>query len=62
MIDYINDMVVTEDDPEERVELQAYLSKEFGMKDRGPFMYFLGMKVYRLSKGIVLDSYLSASM
>lgn len=53
MIDYINDMLVTEDDPEERVELQAYLSKEFGMKDRGTFMYFLGMKVYRLSKGLI---------
>ena len=42
---YVDDMVVTGNDPEERKALQNYLSKEFEMKDLGDLKYFLGIKV-----------------
>ena len=35
LIVYMDDMVVTINDPEERKALQNYLSKEFEMKDQG---------------------------
>jgi hypothetical protein len=45
LIIYVDDMVVTGNDPEERKALQNYLSKEFEMKDLGDLKYFLGIKV-----------------
>ena len=44
LIVYVDDMVVTENDPEERKTLQNYLSREFEMKDLGHLKYFLGLK------------------
>ncbi|RVW13485.1 Retrovirus-related Pol polyprotein from transposon RE1 [Vitis vinifera] len=41
LIVYVDDMVVTGNDPEERKALQNYLSREFEMKDLGPLKYFL---------------------
>ncbi|RVW42615.1 Retrovirus-related Pol polyprotein from transposon TNT 1-94 [Vitis vinifera] len=55
LIVYVDDMVVTGNDPEERKALQNYLSKEFEMKDLGPLKYFLGIEVSRSSEGIFLS-------
>jgi hypothetical protein len=55
LIVYVDDMVVTGNDDEERKALQSYLSKEFEMKDLGPLKYFLGIEVSRSSKGIFLS-------
>jgi hypothetical protein len=52
---YVDDMVVTGNDPEERKALQNYLSKEFEMKDLGDLKYFLGIEVSRSNKGIFLS-------
>jgi hypothetical protein len=54
LIVYVDDMVVTGNDPVERKALQSYLSKEFEMKDLGPLKYFLGIEVSRSNKGIFL--------
>ncbi|RVX19140.1 Retrovirus-related Pol polyprotein from transposon RE1 [Vitis vinifera] len=44
LIVYVDDMVVTGNDPEERKALQNYLSREFEMKDLGPLKYFIGIE------------------
>ncbi|KAK3038643.1 hypothetical protein RJ639_027306 [Escallonia herrerae] len=55
LIVYVDDMVVTENDPEEREALQGHLSREFKMKDLGSLKYFLGIEVSRSKKGIFLS-------
>ncbi|WJZ86543.1 hypothetical protein VitviT2T_005990 [Vitis vinifera] len=55
LIVYVDDMVVTGNDPEERKALQNYLSREFEMKYLGPLKYFLGIEVSRSSEGIFLS-------
>jgi len=55
VIVYVDDMVVMGNDPEERKNLQNYLSKEFKMKDFGPLKYFIGIEVSRSRKGIFLS-------
>ena len=55
LIVYVDDMVVTGNDPDERKALQSYLSSEFEMKDLGHLKYFLGIKVSRSDKGIFLS-------
>nr|CAN68502.1 hypothetical protein VITISV_015736 [Vitis vinifera] len=55
LIIYVDDMVVTGNDPEERKALQNYLFREFEMKDLGPLKYFLGIEVSRSSEGIFLS-------
>ncbi|RVW25420.1 Retrovirus-related Pol polyprotein from transposon RE1 [Vitis vinifera] len=50
LIVYVDDMVVTGNDPEERKALQNYLSREFEMKDLGHLKYFLGIEVSRSRK------------
>lgn len=55
LIVYVDDMIVTENDPEEMKALMKYLSKEFEMKDLDPLKYFLGIEVSRSNKGIFLS-------
>ncbi|PRQ35290.1 putative RNA-directed DNA polymerase [Rosa chinensis] len=55
LIVYVDDMIVTGDDPKEMNELQKYMSKEFEMKDLGQLKYFLGIEVARSKKGILLS-------
>ncbi|RVW29870.1 Retrovirus-related Pol polyprotein from transposon RE1 [Vitis vinifera] len=55
LIVYVDDMVVTGNDPEERKALQNYLFREFKMKDLGHLKYFLGIEVSRSSEGIFLS-------
>ena len=52
---YVDDMVVTENDPDERKALQSYLSSEFEIKDLGHLKYFLGIEVSRSDKEIFLS-------
>ncbi|WJZ98413.1 hypothetical protein VitviT2T_016938 [Vitis vinifera] len=55
LIVYVDDIVVTGNDPEERKALQNYLSREFEMKDLSPLKYFLGIEVSQSSEGIFLS-------
>jgi hypothetical protein len=55
LIVYVDDMVVTENDPEEKAALQRHLASEFEMKDLGALKYFLGIKVARSKQGIFLS-------
>ncbi|KAM2739807.1 hypothetical protein EV2_033888 [Malus domestica] len=47
LIIYVDDMVVTGDDPVEQAALKKYLSTEFEMKDLGSLKYFLGRRANR---------------
>ena len=55
LIVYVDDMIVTGNDPEERKALQNYLFKEFEMKDLGSLKYFLKIDVSRSSEGSFLS-------
>ena len=55
LIVYVDDMIVTGNDLEERKTLQTYLSKEFEMKDLGSLKYFLGIEVSRSTERIFLS-------
>ena len=55
LIVYVDDMVVTGNDPDERAALQKYLSTKFEMKNLGSLEYFLGIEVTRSKSGIFLS-------
>ena len=55
LIVYVDDMVVIENDLEEKKALQNYLSREFEMKYLGLLKYFLGIEVSRSSERIFLS-------
>ena len=55
LIVYVDDMVVTRNDVEERKALRDYLCGEFEMKDPGPLKYFLRIEVSRSNVGILLS-------
>jgi hypothetical protein len=42
---YIDDMIITGDDPEYIVFVKARLSDKFLMSDLGPLWYFLGIEI-----------------
>ena len=56
LIVYVDDMVVTGNDPDEKKALQSYLSSEFEMKELDHLKYFLGIEVSRSDKGNFLVS------
>jgi hypothetical protein len=55
LIVYVDDMIVTGNDPAEKKRLQQHLAREFEMKDLGELKYFLGIEVSRSKKGIFLS-------
>jgi len=55
LIVYVDDMIVTENNPEEQKALQNRLAQEFEMKSLGHLKYFLGIEVSRLKEGIFLS-------
>ena len=55
LIVYVDDMVVTGNDPVEKAALQHHLASEFEMKDLGALKYFLGIEVARSEQGIFLS-------
>ena len=52
---YVDDIIITGDDDVEILRLKKNLSKEFEVKDLGQLRYFLGIKIARSPKGIVLS-------
>lgn len=54
LIVYVDDMVVTGNDPDEMANLQTILEMEFELKDLGHLKYFLGIKVAKLKYGIFI--------
>jgi hypothetical protein len=42
---YVDDMIITGDDPEYIAFVKAYLSDQFLMSDLGPLTYFLGIEI-----------------
>ena len=54
LIVYVDDMVVTENDPSEITALQTKLATEFELKDLGNLRYFLEIEVARSAQGISL--------
>ncbi|KAM0963722.1 hypothetical protein ACFX1Q_023649 [Malus domestica] len=54
-ISYVDDMIITGDDSEEMIKLEASLAIEFEMKNLGDLKYFLGVEVARSSRGIFLS-------
>ncbi|CAL5428100.1 unnamed protein product [Camellia sinensis] len=55
LIIYVDDMIVTGNDLDERKALQNHLAHEFEMKDLGLLKYFLGIEVSRSKRGIFLS-------
>ena len=54
LIVYVDDMVVTRNDLDERKALQSYLSNKFEIKEIHHLKYFIGIEVSRSDKGIFL--------
>lgn len=52
---FVDDIVVTGNDPQEVSQLKGYLAKEFQIKDLGKLRYFLGIEVARSNKGIFIS-------
>lgn len=48
---YLDDMIITEDDVDEIIDLKLQLEKQFEMKDLGPLHYFLEIEVAYSPKG-----------
>ena len=48
---YVDDILLTGNDPQCITELKQVLDKKFGLKDLGSLRYFLGLEVARNSKG-----------
>ena len=55
LIVYVDDMVLTRDDPCEMKALQEYLATKFEIKDLGQLKYFLGIEVARSKHGVLLS-------
>lgn len=52
---YVDDMIITGNDPEEITRLQEKLATEFEMKNLGGLKYFLGIEVARSKQGIFIS-------
>lgn len=52
---YADDVILVENDEEAMQHVKKYLGQEFSIKDLGPLKYFLGIKVARSPKGIILN-------
>ena len=55
LIIYVDDMIVTENDPDEILSLQRHLASEFDMNQPGDLKYFLGIEIARSKHGIFLS-------
>ncbi|KAK3006048.1 hypothetical protein RJ639_017338 [Escallonia herrerae] len=55
LIVYVDDIIVTGNDSNEKEALRKYLAKEFEIKDLGKFKYFLEIEVARSKEGIFIS-------
>ena len=55
LVVYVDDIILTGDDISETESLKKLLAKKFEMKDLRKFKLFLGMKVARYNKGIIIS-------
>jgi hypothetical protein len=55
LVVYVDDMIITGNDPLNISQLKKNLCKEFEVKDLGQLWYFLGIEIARSPKGIVLS-------
>ena len=51
---YVDDILLTGNDPACVIALKNFLDDQFGMKDLGSLRYFLGLEVARTDVGISL--------
>lgn len=54
LVVYVDDMVVTSNDPDEIKRLQMFLPTKFELKDLGQLRYFLGIEVARSQRAITM--------
>jgi hypothetical protein len=52
---YVDDMIITGDDPEYIAFVKAHLSDQFLMSDIGPLRYFLGIEISSMPEGFFLS-------
>ena len=52
---YVDDMVLTSNDPGCIASVKSIIDQKFGIKDLGSLKYFLGLKIARSDKGICLN-------
>jgi hypothetical protein len=52
---YVDDMIITDDDPEYIAFVKAHLSDQFLMSDLGPLRYFLGSEISSTPEGFFLS-------
>jgi hypothetical protein len=52
---YVDDMIITGDDPKYISFVKARLSDQFLMSDLGPLRYFLGIEIYSTPEGFFLS-------
>ena len=51
---YVDDIVVTRNDPEEIRTLMTFLDDKFMIKNLGELHYFLGMEITRVLTGLIM--------
>jgi hypothetical protein len=52
---YVDDMIITGDDPKYTVFVNAHLSNQFLMSDFSPLGYFLGIEISSIPEGLFLS-------
>lgn len=52
---YIDDMIITGNDPSSIAALKSLLDQKIGIKDLGSLKFFLGLEIARSEKGISLN-------
>ena len=55
LIVYVDNIVLTGNDPAEMEKLKWRLAKEFEIKDLGKLKYFLGTEVAHFNEGIIIS-------
>jgi hypothetical protein len=53
---YVDDMLITGDNPEHISQVKQHLSEQFKMSDLGPLGYFLGIEVLQSTRAIIYHS------
>ena len=57
LVIYVDDIIITGNDPAEKAKLEQVLMKEFTIKNLGRMKYFLGIEISHSSNGIILSQH-----